>query len=242
MQVKHHSPSSLNLFCASPAMFVLEKVLGRRLPVSAPAQRGTAVEAGVTAGLLDPNKSLTECQQVALQKYDALMALNQDRRREAFRETVAGMVESALGNLRPYGIPSKCQGFIEWHPDGLSCPIVGYFDYEFEQHGIIVDLKTTEKLPSSIKTPHARQVALYALSDNIDARLTYCTPKKVTTYRLENIREHRAALHQIALRIERFLSLSDDPQFFIEITAPDFESFYWGGPAARQIGFEIWGF
>jgi hypothetical protein len=151
-------------------------------------------------------------------------------------------VESTLGELRPYGIPSKCQGFIEWHPDGLNCPIVGYFDYEFEQHGIVVDLKTTEKLPSSIKISHARQVALYARSDNIDARLTYCTPKKVTTYRLENIREHRAALHQIALRVERFLSLSDDPQLFIQITAPDLESFHWSGPAARQLGFELWGF
>jgi hypothetical protein len=242
MQIEHHSPSSLNLFCASPAMFVLEKVLGRRQPVSAPAHRGTAVEDGVTAGLLNSSKPIAECQQVALQKYDALMALNQDRRREQYRETIPSVVQSALGELRPYGIPSRCQGLIEWYPDGLSWPIVGYFDYEFEQHGIIVDLKTTEKTPSSIKISHARQVALYALSDNVDARLTYCTPKKVTTYRLENIREHRAALHQIALRVERFLSLSDDPEFFVEITAPDLDSFYWGGPAARQIGFEVWGF
>jgi hypothetical protein len=54
MQIEHHSPSSLSLFCASPAMFVLEKVLGRRPPVSAPAHRGTVVEAGVTVGLLNP--------------------------------------------------------------------------------------------------------------------------------------------------------------------------------------------
>jgi hypothetical protein len=242
MQIERHSPSSLNLFCASPAMFVLQKVLGHRQPLGAPAHRGTAVEDGVTAGLMEPNKPLDKCQEIALRKYDVLMALNHDQRRDKFRETIPGMVAAAVDELRPYGIPSKCQGFIEWHPDGLSYPIVGYFDYEFEQHGIIVDLKTTEKMPSSIKIPHARQVALYALSDNIDARLTYCTPKKVTTYRLENIREHRAAMHQIALRVERFLSLSDDPEFFVEITAPDLESFYWGGPAARQIGFEVWGF
>jgi hypothetical protein len=109
----------------------------------------------------------------------------------------------------------------------------------WEQYGIVVDLKTTEKMPSQIKIPYARQVALYATSNNMDARLTYCTPKKITTYKLENIREHREALRQIAMRIENFLALSDDPEFFKNITVPDLESFYWGG-AARQLAYEHW--
>jgi hypothetical protein len=121
----------------------------------------------------------------------------------------------------------------------LRLPIVGYFDFEWEQHGIIVDLKTTGKMPS-IKIAHARQVALYASSDNMDARLTYCTPKKCATYRLENVREHRDALYQIARRVEQFLALSDDPEFFKSITVPDLDSFYWSGPAARQLAFEHW--
>jgi hypothetical protein len=75
----------------------------------------------------------------------------------------------------------------------------------------------------------------------MEARLTYVTPKKCATYALENIREHREALHQIALRIENFLALSGDPEFFKSITAPDLESFYWSGPTARQLAFEHWG-
>lgn len=239
MKFERHSPSSLNLFCASPAMFVLEKVLGHRQPVGAPAHRGVAIEDGVTVGLLNPDAEMQACIDVALKKYDTLTALSGDRRREDYRETIPAMVKQALTELRPYGVPTKTQGFIEWRPEGLTYPIVGYFDYAWDQHGIITDLKTTEKLPSQIKIPHARQVGLYASSDNMDARLTYCTPKKVATYRLENVREHRAALHQIALRVERFLSLSDDPEFFKSITVPDLESFYWGGPA-RQIAFEHW--
>ena len=70
------------------------------------------------------------------------------------------------------------------------------------------------RMPSEIKIPHARQVGLYASSDNMDARLTYVTPKKCQTYRLENVREHREALHQIAKRVENFLALSDDPAIF----------------------------
>lgn len=241
--IERHSPSSLNLFCASPAMFVLERILRERQPVGAPAHRGTAVEDGVTIGLLNPEMTFADCAATALKRYDTISALSGDKRREEYRETIPGMVESALYELRPYGVPSQTQGFVEWKPEGLKYPIVGYYDFRWEQHGIIVDLKTTEKLPSAIKIPHARQVALYAArtGDNVDARLTYCTPKKRATYRLENIRDHLNALHQIAMRCEAFLALSADPQFFTSITAPDFESFYWGGPA-RQIGFEKWGF
>jgi hypothetical protein len=222
-------------------MFVLEKVLGQRQPVGSPAHRGTAVEAGVTAGLMDLGKPLADCIAIAEQKYDSITALSSDARRADYRETIGGMVTSALEELRPYGVPSATQGKVEWQPDGLSAPILGYFDFHWAEHNITVDLKTTEKLPSAVKVPHARQVALYVTSNNADARATYVTPKKRATYRIDNINEHRAALHQIALRCERFLALSEDPQFFVGITAPDFESFYWGGPA-REVGFQTWGF
>ncbi len=222
-------------------MWVLEKVLGRRQPVGSPAHRGTAVEDGITLGLLDPNATVTACIEAALKKYDIITALSGDKRREEYRETIGAMVMSGLEELRPYGVPSHTQGFIEWRPDGLKLPIVGYYDYHWEQHNITVDLKTTEKLPSAVKVPHARQVALYVTTNNADARVSYVTPKKRATYQIDNVDAHRQALHQIALRCEAFLSLSDDPEFFTKITAPDFESFYWGGPA-RQIGFETWGF
>jgi hypothetical protein len=242
MKIERHSPSSLNLFSACPSMFVLERVLGVRQPVGSPAHRGTAVEDGVTVGLLNPDASLESCVETALKKYDTITALSSDKRREEYRATIPDMVKSALDELRPYGIPSHCQQFVSWKPEGLTYPIVGYLDYRWEQHGILVDLKTTEKLPSSIKIAHARQVALYATEtgDNVDARLTYTTPKKRATYRLENTREHLKALHEIALRCEAFLALSDDPAFFTKIIVPDLESFYWGGPA-RQLAFEHWG-
>jgi hypothetical protein len=170
------------------------------------------------------------------------MALSPDRRRESFRETISPMMVSALEELRPYGIPSGCQGYVEWKPEGLRLPIIGYFDFHWEQHNITVDLKTSERLPPAVKIPHARQVALYVTSNNADARVAYVSPKKHLTYRVDNIDAHRQARHQIALRCERFLALSDNPKFFTEITAPDLESFYWSGPAARQTGFELWGF
>lgn len=235
----HHSASSTSLFCASPAMWVAEKLLGLRQPVSAPAHRGVAVEVGVTHGLINPDASLAECVKRAIIKYDTLMALSPDLRRERYRETLSDMVSHALAELRPYGLPSTVQGRVEWKPDCLRLPVVGFFDFEWAQHGIIVDLKTCEKLPSRIKVSHARQAAFYAASSKMAARLTYVTPTKGATYTLENIREHRDALWQIAMRIENFLALSDDPEFFKSITAPDLDSFYWSG-RARQLAYEHW--
>ena len=222
-----HSPSSLNLFAASPALFVWERVKGLKQTVGSPAHRGVAVEDGVTAGLADLAAPVKYCIEVAFAKYDTITAMSPDPRREQYRKTIPDMVTAGLAELREYGSPTTTQGFVEWKPDGLKMPIVGYFDYEWANHGILVDLKTTERMPSEIKTGHARQVSLYAMSDNVDARLAYVTPKKLEVYRLENVRDHRKALYNIAKRVENFLDLSDDPDFFLSITAPDLDSFYW---------------
>lgn len=240
-KLERHSPSSLNLFCASPAMWVLERVLGKRQPVGVPAHRGTAVEAGLAVGLMDPAASLQACTDVAMRKYREMTALSPDPRKEKYGEDIPEMVQRALAELRPYGVPSGSQGFVEWRPEGLKFPIVGYYDFAWEQHGVIVDLKTTGAMPSAVKIGHARQVALYAMSDNLDARVTYVTPKKAATYRVESIRDHREALRQIAMTVERFMSLfPDDPARLAGIVCPDLESFYWTDPGARQAAFQQW--
>jgi hypothetical protein len=236
-----HSPSALNLFAASPAMFVLERVLMIKQPVGVPAHRGVGVEDGVTFGLLNPEAPLKDCIEVAQLKYDTLTALSTDDRRQKYRDNISDMVAMALEELRPYGVPSHTQGLVEWKPEGLTLPIIGIFDYHWADHNITTDLKTTERMPSAIKINHAKQVALYVTSNNAAARITYATPKKCVTYNVENTDAHRTALHQIALKVEKFLALSNDPQFFIDITVPDLDAFYWTAPAARQLAFEIWG-
>jgi hypothetical protein len=244
VKIEHHSVAGCNLFCASREMYVLERILMQKQPVGAAAPRGTAVEAGIAMGLLDPDAKIDDCIAHAHKIYDGLTALSGDPRREDQRKLLEGMVTVGLEELRDYGQPTQTQGQIEWQHEDLSYPFLGYFDFMWDQHGILLDLKTTEKLHSKIQIPHARQVALYtgALSDNIDGRVTYVTPRKSATYQVENPREHRAALVQIARRIEAFLELSDDPDFYVSITAPDYQSFYWSNPAARQAGFEVWGF
>lgn len=241
---ERHSPSKLNLFCASPAMFTLQYVKGIEQVVGAPAHRGAAVEDGVTHGLTHftpfDTGDFDECVKVALTTYDARTALSSDSRREKYRATIPDMVKTALDELLPYGRPTGMQGLVEWHPDGLQLPIRGYYDYQWDNHGILLDLKTSEKMPGEIKVAHARQVAHYATSDNIDARLVYVTPKRIEIFRLENVRAHREALVRIAATVEKFLALSDDPDELMARVAPDLDSFYWSTAEMRQIAYEQW--
>ena len=236
---QRHSPSALNLFAAQPSMFVLEKVLGLKQPVGVPAHRGSAVEDGVAHGLRDPDAPLKDCNDIAFAKYDMLTAVSGDQRKARYRQDIPYMVERALEELRPYGIPTATQGYVEWLPAQLVLPIIGYFDFEWGQRSIIVDLKTSERMPSSIKIGHARQVALYT-ADGSEGRICYVTPKKSDVFRLEESHRHLEALISIAESVEAFLSLSDDPEFFTRITTPDLDSFYWGDPAARELAYKYW--
>ena len=122
-------------------------------------------------------------------------------------------------------------------------PLIGYYDFEWENHGVLTDLKTSHALPSAIKINHARQVALYraARGDNLSARITYVTSKKSATYALENPREHIATLGKIALAVQKFLSVSSDPMELASMVVPDVDSFYFNDPASRQAAFDIWG-
>lgn len=224
-------------------MFVIEKVLKRRQQVGAAAHRGGAAEDGVMHGLLHDAPD-SDCIMVANASFNKKAALCGDPRRDREAEAIPEMVKIGLAELRAYGRPTSVQGRVDHKVDGLAVPIMGYYDAEWADHGILIDLKTTHRIPSEISTSHARQVALYKAcrGDNVDARLTYVSTKKAVTYRLENAREHLLAIERIAMTIQKFLSLSADPAELVAITTPDVDSFYFSDPAARRAAFEIYGF
>jgi len=240
--LQHLSPSACNLFASSPAMFVLEKCMKKRSPVGAAAYRGTAVEAGIVEGLLNGTDDAA-CVKLAEAEFNKLTALSGDSRREKEAGAIGDMVKMGLSELRAYGKPTSTQGKIEYKIEGLMVPMIGFYDVEWSNHGILTDIKTTHALPSKISTSHARQVALYcaARGNNLDARLTYVTPKKVATYHLENVDQHVLALEKIALTIQRFLSISNDPAELAAIVVPEVDSFYFADPMARKAAFDVWG-
>jgi hypothetical protein len=251
-KIEHLSASSLNLYAAEPALWVIERLLGMKHGSSAVMARGKAVEAGVHMGLLQPYLSVEAAIGHAEREYDREMALVPDARREDEKQNIAGYVKYGVEELRQYGVPTGYQEKVSITLDGIPVPIIGYIDWRFDQHGIVVDLKTSERLPSSISNSHGRQGAVYATAHgNYGMRFAYVKPtpgkkdgKAVAIYEMsgEERQKHLNALKQVALRLHRFLSLSKDPHELAGLVCPNYESFYWSNAQTRADGEKVFGF
>lgn len=237
----HLSPSTLNLFAAEPALFVVEKLLKLRGNVGCAAYRGTAAEAGVQAGLLDPKCDPEACVTLALAEFDRLSALSPDPRRQREREAIPGIVRNAIRELRQYGELTGYQGKIVRRVEGVPIDILGFYDFEFGAVGVIVDLKSQLRLSSEISAPHRRQLAHYVHGRNVEGRICYAAPSKLGVYRLENVAQHIEALANIARRLMKFLSISDDPQEIAAIMVPRVDEFWWSDPTARAHARTVYG-
>ena len=250
--IDHLSPSSLNLYAAEPALWVMERLLGRRSPISANAARGKAVEHGIHLGLMNPDLPVVEAAIAAQRAFDREMTLNPDARREVERKTLAGYVEHGLKELRQYGAPSAYQEKVSITLDEVPVPIIGYIDWRFDSHGLIVDLKTAARLPSSIRDSHGRQGAVYAKAhDNYGMRFAYVKPivgktdgRAVAVYEMSGdaLRGHLEALRQIAIRLGRFLALSSDTDELAGLMVPNYDAFYWNNATTRADGARLYGF
>jgi hypothetical protein len=152
---------------------------------------------------------------VAKDEFWRLTALSGDPAREKEEAAVPEMVKIGLKELRGYGPPTSTQGKIEYWFDEIAVPFIGYYDVEWSHHNILVDIKTTHALPSKVSTNHARQVSLYVAAlarsnadegatagNGPDPRVTYVTPKKSATYRVEDISEHVKSLERIGASIQ----------------------------------------
>jgi hypothetical protein len=158
------------------------------------------------------------------------------------------MVATALFELRQYGVPDRVQEKVSHLLPELPVPIIGYLDFGWSQHGIVLDLKTAKSLPDGgiIPDAHARQGAVYVHKSNYQMRFAYTTAKKtepkIGVYALQDAARHMRDLIVIGQRLERFLALSRDPQELAALVVPNFEHFVWNDPVARAHGRACFGF
>lgn len=241
----HLSASQLNTWMAAPSLWVMEKLLGKRGGVGCAAHRGTAAEAGISAGLFDPSLSHADCVAVALLIYDRLSALSGDPKRESERAAIPGMIQQGLA-LREHGLPIRPnegdQHRIEVHLEGVSVPVIGFLDWLYADE--VLDLKTTHRVPSAMSEPHLRQASLYKLA-HMDKRVRffYASDKKSEKHTLTR-EQYDASIRQLTMsaqRLERFLGVSKDPLELASIVPHDSSSFYFSDAATKANAIEIYG-
>ena len=251
--VDHLSPSAINSWINSPSLFVLERLLKFRGQMGASAHRGTATEAGVSIGLFDHGATLEACVTAALPVFDKLTALSGDPKREAERAVIPGMIKQGL-TLREHGLPftpneegrfgaAAPQHKVEIRLEGVDVPVIGYLDWLYAEE--VLDLKTTQRIPSSMSPTHRRQATVYKVG-NMDRRVRFCyvSEKKIEKHTLtrEEFDISLVELTGASQRLERFLSLSDDPLELAALVPHGTDNFYWSDAATAAKGREVFGY
>ena len=111
--IDHLSVSQLNLWASAPGVYVMERLLKKSAPVGAAAHRGSAVEAGIVAGL--NGASFNEAADIANAEFTKKTAMSSDPRKDKERDGLAGMVAEGLHLLAPWGKPDRTQQRKDWH-------------------------------------------------------------------------------------------------------------------------------
>lgn len=244
--IEHLSASQLNKFSAAPSAWVLEKLMKVKGRVGCSAHRGTSVETGVSFGLFDHSLSEDDCVSAALSQYDRLTALSGDDKRDKERGVVPGMVRNGLA-LREKGNPIRPndgdQHRIEVMIPGVPIPFLGFLDFEFADE--VIDTKTTNAIPSVMPTAHARQFSLYKTA-KMEKRMrgAYISSKRMDILTLDRDTYDKSMIEitVMAKRMEKFLSVSDDPLELAAIVSHDPSTFYWSDPAMKAEGVRVFGF
>jgi hypothetical protein len=182
----------------------------------------------------------------ALEKFDKRFPIG-DEKTSAERRRIQPMTQLAIEELMEFGKPEFPED--EEHPqekisitakgEGWSIPVIGYLDLVFPQHGVVIDLKTTGRIPSTMSAEHQLQRAIYAKGKgNMSVRFLYVSEKKTSMLEDGDPTELLAQAKVQISRMEAFLRHCDkDTARAIVPVQPS--SFYWQG--AEDLRKEFYG-
>lgn len=241
--IVHSSPSSLNMWASAPCAWVARYLLDQKFKFSNAAKAGSLVEEAIVniiANGWTEEKAISE----ALKEYNkscAFSASDADRKRG---DAIPGMITNAVQELSQYGEPEfgtdlvygKKQKKIEiiCNGDDWRLPIVGYLDLYFPKENLVVDIKTSMKLPSCMSSEHMRQGAVYrGAMGNATVKFLYVTGKGYKWHEVENHVPILAEFKEILNRQEKFLKLGN-ADFLKSIVPVMAGSFYWSGDEALR--------
>ena len=239
--IKHSSASSINKWVGDPCAWLGQYLFGIRTPPKAVFARGHAVEYAVVAtisGALSHERAMS----TAMERFDASYKLNaEDLDKE--RPNIAPMIEQALEVLRPLGEPDMPAKWpdqqhkvsLTARTDEWTLPVIGFLDLLYPTKGLVIDLKSTLRMPSkeTMIPAHQRQRAIYAGATNYDVKFLYVSPKK---HLLLGDGEPSELMRQIKahlIRQERFLALGDAD--LLRQIVPITETFYWDGLEDQRV-------
>ena len=243
--INHGSVSNINKWIEAPDAWVSQYLFGNRGSGSSAMWRGIFVEQAVSdtiGGKLEIDAAIEK----ALRDFDGKVMFDDDGSAAKERDNIEPMTRLAVEALEPFGKPDfpadgeQNKVNMKATGDGWELDFIGFTDFNFPDHGLIVDLKTTMRMPSIMSKAHQRQRGFYAkASGNASVKFLYVTPKKVALLEDGNPDELMAEIKIHLTRQEAFLRLGDK-ELLRSIVPVNPDSFYWrGDEAARKELFGI---
>ena len=148
--------------------------------------------------------------------------------------------QKEMKSLTNFGeVIDKCyQERVEVKLNDLSIPIMGYIDFRFKDK--VVDLKTTNRMPSEPTQAQNRQMALYSMAyPSNEIELFFASSKNHKKFKLTNLAEYKKQLEKVAHTIQKFLSISNDKHELASFVYPNTDSWMWGTQMKEEAK-KIW--
>jgi hypothetical protein len=200
--IDHLSPSSLNLWRASPGLWSARYLTGIK-DENAAMWRGHAVETGLAR--LFRGGSIGEARSDALDLFEANAMGEAAENKQTERNLIIPMLDTAATWETPAKLAATQLRVEHWF-SGVPVPIIGFVDFAFTDD-IDVKLKTAKACPSKPRADHVRQVALYRAVRERRGGVLYVTDKRSAFYEIEDedVRPALADLESAALSLTHFL-------------------------------------
>jgi hypothetical protein len=244
--IGHSSPSSINLWANAPDVYIANKLMGVNWPGSPTMHRGIQVE-NAAVNVLTHDWAYELALETAMREFGKQTVMWPDRDKvDKENEAIGGCLEQAIEGLLELGKPHFVEGDqikIELQCDlgEFELPIIGFLDLFYPDEKLIVDLKTTLRMPSVMSIEHNRQAQIYqAAYPDYKVLFLYVTPKKHAFLEPYDAEKTLADVKTILRRQEKFLAMSDNPQVLADCVPVNPGSFYWSGEAAEAARKELY--
>lgn len=234
--IQHLSASSLNLWSNAPDAWIARYLHGEKGTFTSAPVRGQCVEQAVVATLSGqaPDVALAE----ALARFDRTFPKPSEDDLEE-RANIVEMTRISVDALAGYGVPDPTEAGQERIEitcafDTWSIPVIGFLDMSFSGLGLVIDLKTTTRVPSKMSADHQLQRAIYAKAKgNMAVKFLYASTKKTALLEDGDPGLILARAKAQIARMSAFLCHCDKDTA-TRIVPHNPESFYWNGMAQAR--------
>lgn len=235
----HLSASALNLYRDDPGAYVVRYLMGVRDEAGPGAWRGQAVEAALDQVLFGQPDLATKTLHLAFEEKAAGLADDKTAKERADLVRFFNEGRKAIDAFK-LETPLFRQKKISIDLPGIEIPVIGFVDWEWADRGI--DLKTTQRMPSSPFLSHVDQMAIYMRATGKPFSLLYLTPTKSALYEVTAAMaaEGMARIRRGALAVRSLLEKCATPEEAFGLFSPDISTYLWSPPMV-EVANRIYG-